>query len=253
MDSIWEEEDEYYTLPALTEKMVTEAEKKLGITLPESYITILKEQNGGRIIFDAFSISEDESIYVDHILGIGEEGILQTEYLIKEWGLPDGIVLLSGDGHSWVAFDYREVKVDPAIIYIDIELERMIEIAPDFASFISGLYVEEEESDEFLEDQINREWNLESLKAALHAVDEQEVSLALEFLYDNPTGHEMLIEESLIHLLKSDVLEIKQLTANFAHHFHELEVLSREAVNEIIAVMKRDEEIAYYVEMFFSE
>jgi hypothetical protein len=47
----------------------------------------------------------------DALMGIGGlEGmtsLLDTPYLVKEWGLSSPIVLLSGDGHCWIGLDYR--------------------------------------------------------------------------------------------------------------------------------------------------
>jgi hypothetical protein len=148
MKNIWRKDSEYFKLKPLTDKAVEEAEEKLKVKLPESYINLLKEQNGGYIIYDSFpstvptSWAEDH-IDVDHIMGIGEEdGILKSNYLIEEWGLPENIVLFSGDGHSWVALDYRNTKEEPPVIYINVESEQIIELAPDFNTFLNGLYVD---------------------------------------------------------------------------------------------------------------
>lgn len=146
-NSIWQEEDEYFKLEPLTEELVKEAERKLEIKLPQSYINALKEQNGGYIKFDSYPTEvstswADDHIRVDHIFGISEEkGILESAYLIEEWGLPNNIVLISGDGHSWIALDYRNTKEEPPVIFIDIEDEMIIELASNFDSFLNGLTV----------------------------------------------------------------------------------------------------------------
>lgn len=92
MKNIWQEDVEYYKLTSLTNKAVENAEEKLKVKLPKSYIDLLKEQNGGYINYTSYpsnvptSWAEDH-INVDHILGINEEdGILKSEYLIQEWG-----------------------------------------------------------------------------------------------------------------------------------------------------------------------
>jgi hypothetical protein len=65
---------------------------------------------------DAFPTSQPTSWSQDHVpfdalMGIGGlEGmtsLLDTPYLVKEWGLSSPIVLLSGDGHCWIGLDYR--------------------------------------------------------------------------------------------------------------------------------------------------
>jgi hypothetical protein len=258
-NSIWQKDDEYYKLQPLTDDMVMKAEEKLKIKLPQSYIRSLKEQNGGYIKFDSFPTEvptswSDNHINVDHILGIGEEnGILGSDYLIEEWGLPNNIVLISGSGHSWIALDYRNTKEEPPIIYIDVESEQIIEIAPNFDTFLNGLYVDETEFDDNYYEQDERNWTLDELKIALSTSNEQEVIPALNYLYENPQGNEQFIEQSMIVLLQSPNLEIKELAANYANHFNESGILSSKGINEIVSIIRGDKEIEYYADMFFSE
>ncbi|WP_167555343.1 SMI1/KNR4 family protein [Gottfriedia acidiceleris] len=82
----------------------------------------------------------DDHVNEDHILGIGgETGILESAYLIKEWGLPRNIVLISGDGHSWIALDDKDTKQEPTVIYIDVDDDQIIKITPYFEAFLKGL------------------------------------------------------------------------------------------------------------------
>ncbi|WP_121663753.1 SMI1/KNR4 family protein [Metabacillus litoralis] len=151
VNSIWQEDDEYYRLEPLTDAMVKEAEDKLNVKLPDSYINILKEQNGGYIKFDSFPCSTptswaDDHVNVDHIFGIGKENsILDSEYLINEWDLPTNIVLISGSGHSWIALDYRETRENPPVIFIDVDDEKIVELAANFDLFLDGLMIWEGE------------------------------------------------------------------------------------------------------------
>lgn len=149
MESIWQGDNDYCKLEPLSDGIVNKAEEILKIKLPNSYINILKQQNGGAIKFNAHPSNvptswADDHVNVDHILGIGlgkEKGILESEYFIQEWGLPKSVVLISGDGHSWIAFDYRNKKVEPPVIFIDVDDEKIIELAPDFEAFLNGLTV----------------------------------------------------------------------------------------------------------------
>lgn len=147
MKSIWQEENDYYKLELLTDEMVKNAEELLKIKLPNSYINILKQQNGGYIKFNAYPTNiptswAEDHVNVDYILGIGlgmDIGILQSEYLIQEWELPENVVLISGDGHSWIALDYRNKKAEPPVIFIDTDEEKIIDLAPNFEVFLNGL------------------------------------------------------------------------------------------------------------------
>ncbi|MFJ7745765.1 SMI1/KNR4 family protein [Peribacillus sp. NPDC097295] len=157
----WEEEDDYFKLEPLTDEMVEKAEQDLKVKLPPSYIDILKEQNGGFTNFNSYPIDfptswAENHIRVDHIFGIGEKNsILDSEYLIKEWEMPEGLILFNGDGHTWVAFDYRNVDSNPSIVYVDNEDETIIKISNTFDEFLERLYMEEfeppeEDDDDFL-------------------------------------------------------------------------------------------------------
>ncbi|WP_416144585.1 SMI1/KNR4 family protein [Planococcus koreensis] len=101
MKNFWQKDDEIYKLVPLTAKTIESAEEKLQVKFPESYIKLLKKQNGGYIYYNAFPCGiptswADDHINVDHILGIGEEkGVVESEYLINEWGLPKNIVVFS--------------------------------------------------------------------------------------------------------------------------------------------------------------
>jgi hypothetical protein len=257
--SIWQKDNEYYKLQPLTNDMIKKAEEKLKIRLPHSYINILKEQNGGYIKFDSYPTKVSTSwshnhINVDHILGIGEEnGILESEYLIEEWGLPNNVVLISGSGHSWIALDYRNTRIEPPVIFIDVEFEQIIELAPNCDSFLNGLYVDESEIVDTYDELDERNWTQDELKMAFSTSNEQEVIPALNYLYENSLGNEQFIEQSMIVLLQNHNLQIKELAANYANHFNESGLLSSKGVNEIVSIIRSDKEIEYYADMFFCD
>lgn len=155
MKSFWEiDEEGYYTLKKITAEEVAKAEDKLGVTLPDTYKKLILEQNGGYIVHNAFPTAHSNSwaedhIQFNHLLGIAEdEGIMDSAYLIKEWELPEGLVLINGDGHTWVAMDYRKTKENPAIHYFDVEMEEDFKLANSFDEFIQGLYTAEYAVDE---------------------------------------------------------------------------------------------------------
>lgn len=155
MKSFWEiDEEGYYTLKKINEAEIAKAEKKLGITLPDTYKKLILEQNGGYTIHNAFPTTQSNSwaedhIQFNHLLGIAEdEGIMDSAYLIKEWELPEGLVLINGDGQTWVAMDYRKTKENPAIHYFDVEMEEDFKLADSFDEFIEGLYTVEYSVDE---------------------------------------------------------------------------------------------------------
>ncbi|MGN5653597.1 SMI1/KNR4 family protein [Bacillus sp. Brlt_9] len=145
--TIWAEDD-YLKLAPINDELIKKAEEVLNVKLPESYINLLKEQNGGTLRLDAHPTSEPNSWADDHVnvsglYGISfdenESSILESCYLIQEWEMPENLVLLSGDGHTWIALDYRNVAENPPVIFIDNEVEQIIELAPNFESFLQNL------------------------------------------------------------------------------------------------------------------
>lgn len=134
------EEDEFKLKP-LTDSDIERAEAFFDIQLPIEYISILKKQNGGSILYNAHPSPvptswSDHSVYIDHIRGIGEgTGILSSPYLIKEWDLPKGIIILSGDGHSFIALDYRNTKHEPTVIYLDTD--QVVLLSPLLRNFLT--------------------------------------------------------------------------------------------------------------------
>lgn len=155
LKSFWEiDEEGYYTLKKINEAEIAKAEKKLGVILPDTYKKLILKQNGGYTVHNAFPTTYSNSwaedhIQFNHLMGIAEgEGIMDSAYLIKEWELPEGLVLINGDGHTWVAMDYRKTKENPVIHYFDVEMEEDFKLADSFDEFIEGLYTAEYSVDE---------------------------------------------------------------------------------------------------------
>jgi hypothetical protein len=137
----------YGDLPPLSPQAVAEAQRQLGVRLPASLLALLEVRNGGTVAEEhaAFPTTGDDYVELDHVMGIGPPGgaltLLDTPYLVEEWGLPSPVVLLSGDGHTWVALDYRECgpQGEPSVTWFDADRETELRLAPDFASFVAGL------------------------------------------------------------------------------------------------------------------
>lgn len=132
-----------------TDKQIKQAEKQLGVRLPTLYVELLKSQDGGYIQYEAFPTDfstswADDHINVNELFGIGTEtSILDSPDLIEEWDLPKNIILISGDGHTWIALDYREHSKNPPVILIDEDVAGIQTLAASFESFIDRLTVDE--------------------------------------------------------------------------------------------------------------
>jgi SMI1-KNR4 cell-wall len=144
----------YYKHPPLTDEMLDLAETKLGVKLPKTLIELLKIQNGGYTKRFVFPMTQrttwaDNHVPLSSLSGIvldegfrSAQNIMDTEYMTKEWGLPERQVLLTGDGHWWITLDYRDNET-PCVMWIDVECNEEVKVAENFDQFIDGLVSED--------------------------------------------------------------------------------------------------------------
>jgi hypothetical protein len=135
--------------------MVEAAGRTLGVELPRLYVDLLRVQNGGYTseTCNAFPTQQQTSwgeghVPFESVRGIGPadaqqfaRGILDNDYYVEEWALPDGLVLLTGDGHWWIALDYRRTgpEAEPSVCWFDTDEGDSVELAPSFDDFVRGL------------------------------------------------------------------------------------------------------------------
>lgn len=165
----------------VTKEEIEFAEQAFQVKLPEMYVQLLKISNGGALNFCWLNVqgvagleSEEGYIYVDRLLGIKlpnsndgslETNIMDTNYLKREWGIEqDHIILIAGDGHWWIALDYR-TSGEPAITYFDTENEREIHLYNHFDEMINSMHdAIETENDEIKASN----FSIENLKEKLY-------------------------------------------------------------------------------------
>lgn len=142
----------YYTGPQVTEALIASAERRLGRSLPASYLALLRGRNGGRPVRRGFPTDFPTSWAPDHfeitaIRGIGgawgvdTPGPLSSDAMIEEWGYPPiGVVIcdMPSGGHDAVMLDYREGDAEPRIAYIDEDRVPRV-VASTFSDFVDGL------------------------------------------------------------------------------------------------------------------
>lgn len=138
--------------PAITDTGVRHAERRLGVRLPSSLLELLRIRDGGQVAphWSVFPTQVPNSWSEDHVpfgemLGIsegaGRSSLLDSAYLAEEWDLPPDLVLLSGDGHYWVALDYRAVGAqgEPSMGWFDADDGTELPLAEDFRAFVERL------------------------------------------------------------------------------------------------------------------
>ena len=131
---------------------VERAHAVLGVRLPDEYVELLQIQNGGYVSrdFDAFPTDVPTSWAEDHVwfrtlAGIGPTdawpSVTTNAGLLDQWKMPAGLVLLSGEGHFWIALDYRGLapEDEPSVVWFDNEVDEDLALAPSFRAFVEGL------------------------------------------------------------------------------------------------------------------
>ena len=116
--NFWKTPTEYKPGVQLSKDTLFEVERLLGVRLPASYLKLMDVQNGGELRFRYVLFEDGDAAVVPYFYEIDiEHGIGLSSVFIEECGLPEGVVLLTGDLHSWVALDYRKTK-EPSVVYI---------------------------------------------------------------------------------------------------------------------------------------
>ena len=154
---MWDLDSDSPNVP-LTDSMVEEAESLLDVRLPQAYVDALREKNGGATAGEYLRLPTQEVpqhlmgfvghgyIGIDGVNGIGtsHQSITRTPYWVNEWQLPCGFVLLDGDGHHWIAFDYRNSTSDPSVVFLDSDSGDTLFLANTFSEFFASLVPHEE-------------------------------------------------------------------------------------------------------------
>ncbi|MDO5097772.1 MAG: SMI1/KNR4 family protein [Corynebacterium sp.] len=156
-EGFWRESDwsKNFQCEPLTDSMIAEVEAELGYKLPQSYIQLAHNRNGGVPVNDCYPTDSPtawakDHVAVDGIFGIGASALYSllgpagSKYWQDECGYPDWGVYFAATptaGPEMFLLDYRECGPDgePRVVYIDQEKDYAWQvIAPDFATFISG-------------------------------------------------------------------------------------------------------------------
>lgn len=133
-------------------------EETLGVKLPDSYIELMKLHNGGDLAYSILHSGRvpDGEVEIENIRGIDlEEGIIESNYLVEEWEMEKGLIIISGDGNYWLALDYRNYAGnEPAVVYIEEDAEnKPKQVAKTFELFLKKLKEPEEDDFEVDDDE----------------------------------------------------------------------------------------------------
>lgn len=146
--SFWEPNEDA-PAPA-TDTLISAAEQALGVRFPALLCRLLRERNGGHVSdqWSTFRLSDptwdEDWAPLSELMGVDPDAdmsLLDTPYLTREWDLPAQLLLLDGDGHRWVALDYRDCGPhgEPTVSYFETDTGTSQPVAPDFRTFLESL------------------------------------------------------------------------------------------------------------------
>lgn len=153
---------ENYVEEALTDEIIAFYENKLGLKFPQSYIQLMKTQNGGHPnksywFNEHAKRNEVNTIGLVGFFGIGGNkhnslfGKFGNEFCFNEWQYPRDIGIVIADtesgGHDMIYLDYRECGKDgePKVSVCFQEYDYEVQVlANNFEEFIGMLISEEE-------------------------------------------------------------------------------------------------------------
>jgi hypothetical protein len=132
--------------PPLTDDAVRAAEAQLGVKLPDAYVELLRQQNGG------YLRASWPASYAQMLRGIGPTSpsltLDQTEWRLANraasgWAptKPALLIPFDGENHWAMCFDYRKhgPLAEPRITYVDAECEEEEPVAKSFLAYLAGL------------------------------------------------------------------------------------------------------------------
>lgn len=160
LENFWDDSEyalENYVSEYPTDEIIRKTEAELGYKLPESYIYLMKQHNGG-IPKKCFCpcVNKKFPDMIEGIYGIGSDktysllGEFRTEFWIEEWGYPDiGIAICDtpSGGHDMVFLDYSQCgrEGEPRVVVVEQEADYNIRhLADNFEEFIANLRTDEE-------------------------------------------------------------------------------------------------------------
>lgn len=151
---------EYISAPP-SDEQIASVEQELGYKLPDSYIWLIKQHNGGIPVNNRFPTNtptswSDTHVAITGILGIGRDknnslcGNFGSQFMIDEWEYPAiGVAICDcpSAGHDMIFLDYRECgpQGEPKVVHIDQENDyKITPLADSFEDFIRGLINEKD-------------------------------------------------------------------------------------------------------------
>ncbi|WP_164849649.1 SMI1/KNR4 family protein [Niallia taxi] len=247
--------DDPYKLQNINKKDIELAEKAFHIKLPQAYIDLLIEQNGGCLKNTYLPVNfknwADNHILFDYLLGIKKDkGIMESNYLLKEWGVKEkNLIIISGDGHFFIALDYRTNEEKPTIVYIDTTENQITKIYEDFSTMVNSLYEEED-----LENQEDIE-EIEELRKHLQNSKKKSIELMESMDNDDIVEGIHMYVGATAGFIQEDYVFIEKLLKFIQHSNEDIRLAAAECLWRSISSgnIKENKVISLVLDIFKNE
>lgn len=130
------------------EERIEKFEKEHGVRLPGEYLRYAGTNDSWVVKLPPCNTDSTRYYFGEGFYEVGEfsgldpdkyRSIFDSPGLVEEWGLPKKLVLIDGDGHTWLALDYRDSDNDPKVIVIESDEGSSLVVANNFKEFVSSL------------------------------------------------------------------------------------------------------------------
>jgi hypothetical protein len=156
---------EAYRSEPFTDELLASVEAELGFELPDAYVWLMRQQNGGYLERTCHRTATPTSWAPDHVAATGIYGIGRTQpyslcgelgsrFWCTEWEYPAiGVYFADcpSGGHDMLCLDYTACgpRGEPRVVHVDQDMDFHVTlVAETFEDFIRGLQPEEAFPDE---------------------------------------------------------------------------------------------------------
>jgi SMI1-KNR4 cell-wall len=134
-----------WTTEPLSERIIRNAERTLGVEFPADYRACVRENHGGAPESAEFSVDQRRVGRVGLLLSLDiredENVVAATQALTADGRLPHGLIAIIDDGEGrFVCLDYRAdpSKRSPTVAYVPLDSE-VVTVAEGFTAFLGRL------------------------------------------------------------------------------------------------------------------
>ncbi|WP_251648423.1 SMI1/KNR4 family protein [Niallia sp. MER 6] len=177
---------------------------------------------------------------------------MQTDYFKQEWGISkSNIILISGDGHTWIALDYNHGD-KPKVIFIESDEDKITPIYHSFKEMLDHLYIHEHDEEEGL-----RTTPLPTIEDARKLINSNEMDDIIDgihlfdsFIYDKSIHEEYF--RYLLNFIKSGNEDLKDRAVEAVWRAVTAQyVIDKSLIQKVIVEIKNDKDPT--IQYFFEE